>query len=111
IRSIHYGRLERVLVCQLNEESIWKTFRNSTLLLALITPAATDGQDATMAVTHFSHFTAPIITDTRSIKAAIGRVQSRKKWGVIDRTPNLAQVVFAPEAVDNEPVQSSNESS
>jgi hypothetical protein len=99
-----------VLVCQLNEERIWKTLRNSTLLLALITPAATDGQDATVAVTHFSRFAAPVITDVRSIKAAIGRVQSRKKWGIIDRTPNLAQAVFAPEAVDNESVQSSDES-
>ncbi|KAG8215260.1 hypothetical protein J3R82DRAFT_8814, partial [Butyriboletus roseoflavus] len=77
ITSIHYGRLECVLVCTLGDlEWIWKALRNSTILLALVTPAVTSGQDASSTNTSFSRFAASLITDVRNIKAAIGRVQT-----------------------------------
>ncbi|KIK81644.1 hypothetical protein PAXRUDRAFT_832709 [Paxillus rubicundulus Ve08.2h10] len=47
-----------------------------------------------------------LMADVRNIKAPIGRVRSRKKWGIIDQTPNLAQVVFVPVEMDNKSARS-----
>ena len=97
IQSVHYGRLEHILVCQLGDsERLWRALCGHTLLLALISPASTIGQDATMMLTHFSYFNAPVVSDVQSIKAVVGCVQSWRRWGIINCTPNLTDVVFAP---------------
>ncbi|KAF8839065.1 hypothetical protein BDN67DRAFT_991030 [Paxillus ammoniavirescens] len=93
---IQYGRLERILVCQLGREQIWGNLRSSTLLLALISPVKTDGKDAAVDVVQYSRFSASIITDIRNVKAAVGCIKTRRRWGIIDRSLGVCQAAFAP---------------
>jgi len=87
--TINYGSIEKFLVCSLGDEHMWGTLRNSTLLLAVITPCKTNQQDASKTVVRYKTTSMPIVTDIRSIKRLIGRVHSQGSWGVIDRSMNL----------------------
>jgi hypothetical protein len=75
---IHYGRIEKFLVCSLGDKCKWGKLRNSTQVLAVITPCKTDQQDASKAIVHYKTTSALVITDIRSIKCLIGHVYS---WG------------------------------
>ena len=95
IIAIMYGQLERILVCSLGDERIWGDFRNSTLLLALVRPVKTDGEDAALVTVTFSQYLAPIITDLRNVKAIVGRAETRKHWGIVDSSVGMAKPAFA----------------
>ncbi|KAG2123155.1 hypothetical protein BD769DRAFT_1389301 [Suillus cothurnatus] len=43
----------------------------------------------------YEKFLPIIVTDLRNIKAAVGRVNTRRRWGIIDRTINAACASFA----------------
>lgn len=92
----YYGCLDCILVCILPDTSFWGSeLRGSTRLLAYITPAATDGKDATKEqVLFYSRQTTGVITDLRSVGAVIGRVPTRGKFGIIDRSGSMAQTSF-----------------
>ncbi|KAI0646642.1 hypothetical protein C8Q79DRAFT_908784 [Trametes meyenii] len=96
IREIHYGELQGVLECYLDPEQqpIWGDSSGATLLLTLIRPCKTNGEDAAITVTHYRDVRADIIIDVQAIQAVIGRVKSRKRWGIIDRSNGLARTVF-----------------
>jgi hypothetical protein len=61
-------------------------FRGRLRLLAHITPCKTDSKDATQELTNYHTETAPIITDLGTVHAVIGRVRTRKHYGIIDRS-------------------------
>jgi hypothetical protein len=98
VTSIGYGVVEKFLVCLLGAESHWGKLRNSTQVLAVITPFKTDGQDASIDLTHYNSTAATIITDVRNIKRLAGRVLTRGRWGLIDQTMSSAQGTFAATA-------------
>lgn len=98
---IGYGRLEKILLCNLNSNIIWSNLQNSVHLLAVIAPCDTDGSDASSVVVEYRKFLPIIVTDLRNIKAVVGRVSTRKRWGIIDRTVNTALASFA-EMVEDE---------
>ncbi|KAF8128237.1 hypothetical protein EV363DRAFT_1585187 [Boletus edulis] len=98
--AIQYGQLERILVCQLGDEGVWRHYSHSTHILALIIPVKTEGQDASTTTTYFSKFLAPIITDIRNVKAVVGRVETRNRWGIVDRSVGLAKTTFVPDELD-----------
>ena len=85
VTTIHYGVLEKILVCTLGPEDMWGSLRWKTLLLALITPFKTNGKDAALHTIYYKDCGTSIITDLRNIKSSIGRVETRKRWGLIDR--------------------------
>ena len=73
---------------------MWGPLRNSTQLLAVITPCKTNQPDASKALVHYKQQSAPIVTDIRNIKSIIGCVYSRGRWGIIDRSMNLVEGSF-----------------
>lgn len=95
-RVIHYGLLQAILECVFPPEPRWKALGGTTLLLALIVPCKTKG-DASTAVICYKHTLAEVVVDIRTIQAVVGRVQSRKNWGIIDRHNGLARTMFVNE--------------
>jgi hypothetical protein len=95
--AVFYGQLQRILVCELPDDAIFRYLRGKTCLLALVIPCNTDGRDATKEPTTYTTVAAPVITDLCAIKAVVGRVQSRGKWTVVDRSREIAHAAFAEE--------------
>jgi hypothetical protein len=86
LRTIFYGQLQRILEYDVPDDNCFGAFRGTKRLLAVIMPCATNGKDATKELTSYSRTTGEIVTDLRAIEAVVGRVKSRKKWWIIDRT-------------------------
>lgn len=99
--TINYGALEKILVCNLGEERIWDHLRGTTQILAIITPWRTNGKDAALETVFFKHTLVPVVTDLRNICAAVGRVESRGKWGIVDRNNGMVHAVFAPDELSD----------
>jgi hypothetical protein len=95
-----YGRVEKIIECQLPDDPAFGAFRGKLRLLAHITPCKTDGKDATLELTSYRTQTAPIITDLATIRAIVGRVQTtgghetQRHWGIIDRSTASARATF-----------------
>lgn len=104
-----YGRIEKVIECQLPGSQVFGDFRGKLRLLALITPCKTDGQDATKQPTFYEAETVPIITDLTTVRAVVGRIKTtlrpstvRHHWGIIDRSTALARATFEEQDTDDE---------
>ncbi|KAI6159326.1 hypothetical protein EDD17DRAFT_1613662 [Pisolithus thermaeus] len=82
-----YGDLNKIFVMTLATGAFFKSLSGKTLILALITPWNTEGNDATLENTYLLSCHATIVTDVRSLKAVVGLVPVGKRWGIIDRTP------------------------
>ena len=89
-----YGQLEHILVCKLGDERIWGDSHNLTLLLALVRPAKSDGEDMALMTIIFLQYLAPIITDLQNVKAVVGRVETRRRWGIVDRSMGITKPAF-----------------
>ncbi|KAF8339246.1 hypothetical protein F5887DRAFT_823869, partial [Amanita rubescens] len=72
IQYVGYGQLQKIIVCQLPNHNFFGDYQSKTLLLALVTPLQTKGQDATKRLTSYTKKLAPIVMDLRSVKALIG---------------------------------------
>ncbi|KAF9237742.1 hypothetical protein BU15DRAFT_88589 [Melanogaster broomeanus] len=94
INAVRYGRLEKILVCELSTQALWRDMKGCTLVIALVRPCLTRGDDASQKVVEFRDFGQPIITDLRNIKCVVGRVKSRGSWGLVDRSDGCARAVF-----------------
>ena len=94
VRTTFYGRLDRILQCELDNDANWRKFKNTLFLLAVITPCSTGGQDAVQGHVTYSYTTAQIVTDLRAVQCVVGRVKSRGCWGILDRSGNLARTEF-----------------
>ena len=96
-REIFYGRLELILECDIPDGKFWgRDLRGTTVILAVITPCVTMGKDATKQMTTYQHTTTQMVTDLRAISALIGRVQTRNRWGIIDRSEESSRTEFIP---------------
>ncbi|KAJ7147400.1 hypothetical protein C8R43DRAFT_1195630, partial [Mycena crocata] len=67
-----YGRLEQVLVCKVPKGKKWRGFADQTRLLAVITPCATDGKDATQGIVLYNRVTSAIVTDIETVSVVVG---------------------------------------
>ncbi|KAG1747878.1 uncharacterized protein EDB91DRAFT_1048339 [Suillus paluster] len=94
VQLVQYGRLEKILVCLLSNNTQWLGLTGKTLLLALIRPCQTGGRDATKEETCYSRNLASIITDLQNVKGVVGRVESRGEWAIIDQRSNFAKPAF-----------------
>jgi hypothetical protein len=91
-----YGQLNYILKCHLDDSNRYGDLHNSTLLLALIIPCATDVRlDASSQYVEYKRSRVPIITDLHNIKAAVGRVGTRGHWGIIDHSTDHIWITFA----------------
>jgi len=86
INTIGYGQLDKILVCQLGNNKIYRDLRATELVLALITPCKTNGRDASGSIVGYKELAAPVITDIRNIKAVVGRVRTQGETFIIDRS-------------------------
>ncbi|KAF8124537.1 hypothetical protein EV363DRAFT_1125229, partial [Boletus edulis] len=83
---VQYGRLEKILDFQTGSQNIWRELKATHQLLALITPCKTDGKDASKQIVAYEVTREAVLTDVRNIKAVVGRVKSRGKWIIVDRS-------------------------
>jgi hypothetical protein len=98
-REIFYGKLELILECDIPDKKIWgKYLWGTMILLAVITPCITIGKDAAKEsrLTTYQHTTTQIVTDLRAISAVVGRVQTRNRWGIVDRSQDSSRTEFIP---------------
>jgi len=98
--QIFYGRLERILVCDLPASKKLGSISNKRRLLAVITPCQnTAGKDAALQLTTYRGMGTPVVSDLQAVVAVVGRMESRGTWTIIDRTGGLIRLEFVP---DNE---------
>ncbi|EKM49288.1 uncharacterized protein PHACADRAFT_107069, partial [Phanerochaete carnosa HHB-10118-sp] len=95
-RAVYYGRLEKILKCNLPQGSrFWRDLQGCRLLLAVITPCVTTNRDATQVVTSYcAEQQSQVVVDLRTVQSVVGRIFTREKWGIIDRSSNTARTVF-----------------
>ena len=96
IRTIFYGKLERILEYEIPDSRFWGNLRGKTRLLAVITPCVTNGKDATKQLTMYNDTTTQIVTDLQAVECVVGRVLTRNGWGIIDRSGDSSRTEFIP---------------
>jgi hypothetical protein len=105
--NIHYGELQRILECFLDDQEMWEGMKGKRRLLAVITPCKTDGKDATKVVTEYVKLQGTIVTDLQAVQCVVGRARRRNTWGIIDRGTDSTRPEFISE-VEGTIVQDSN---
>ncbi|KAH7911338.1 Transposase family tnp2-domain-containing protein, partial [Hygrophoropsis aurantiaca] len=98
IQDIKYGDLENIFIFHLPADPFFNNLSGQLQILALITPWDTEKTDAAKKTTYRKSKYAPIVTDLRNIKAVVGLVETRGRWGVIDRGLGMAATVFVEDA-------------
>ncbi|KAF5347459.1 hypothetical protein D9757_013823 [Collybiopsis confluens] len=94
-REIFYGQLMRILICKIPDTSFWGAdLRGRTKIIAIIAPCNTKGKDATQEVVEYTKLTAMIATDLQTISAVIGKVATRGRYGLIDRSEASMKTAF-----------------
>jgi hypothetical protein len=96
IRTVFYGRMEQIIQYKIPDTKFWGIFRGKTRLLAVITPCITNGQDATKHVTSYTDMTTQIVTDLQAVQCVVGRVRTRNRWGIVDRSGDYSRTEFIP---------------
>lgn len=100
-REIFYGKLELILECDIPEKRFWgRVLQGKTVLLAVITPCVTMGKDAAKELTMYQHTTTQVVTDLQTISAVVGRVQTRNRWGIVDRSEDSSRTEFIPSHIE-----------
>jgi hypothetical protein len=94
VHSVGYGRLDQIMVYTLPKDDIFRNLSGCIHILARITPCNTENKDATEELTDYQTTYAPVVTDIRNIKGLIGRVPTRGRYGIIDRTSGIARIIF-----------------
>ncbi|KAI1785700.1 hypothetical protein LXA43DRAFT_899245 [Ganoderma leucocontextum] len=94
-RQVQYGELLAILELAFDPtQPLWKHLGGTSLLLAIITPCRTRGEDATKTLTLYWKTLANVVVDLHAVQAVVGRVKSRYHWGIIDRSNDLARTLF-----------------
>lgn len=96
-REVFYGKLELILECDIPDKKFWGRYlQGTTVLLAVVTPCVTMGKDAAQELTTYQHTTTQVVTDLRAISAVVGRVKTRNRWGIVDRSQDSSRTEFIP---------------
>jgi len=101
-REIFYGKLDYILECQIPDKKFWPNdIRDQTKLLAVITPCVTGGKNAAKEATTYDSTTTQVVTDLAAVGCVVGRAftggnATKGKWGIIDRSGDLARTEFVP---------------
>ncbi|KAH7918189.1 hypothetical protein BV22DRAFT_1134784 [Leucogyrophana mollusca] len=94
IQEVKYSDLEKILIYQLPTNPFFNNLSGQLQILTLITPWNTEGADATKKPAFHRSKYVPIIMDLRNVKAIVGLVKTRGRWGIIDRGTGVAATVF-----------------
>lgn len=94
VRQICYGRLDQILEFTVPDHPFWRELQGKLLLVATITPCVTQGKDATKENVLYRKYAASVMVDLRVVEATVGRVQTRGRWGIIDRSGDGARTIF-----------------
>lgn len=101
VREIFYGRLDLILEFDVPDQQFWgPQFQGKTVLLAVITPCVTSGKDATKTLTTYSQTRTQVVVDLRTISSIIGRVWTRNRWGIVDRSEETSRTEFVPSQME-----------
>jgi len=101
LTTTNYGLLEKIIVIAIGQENVWGHFKGTTQILVLITPCkTTGGSDAAKSYVSYKETHVSIIIDLRNVKAVVGRIFSRGRWGIIDRSTRIASATFNPGEVE-----------
>lgn len=79
-----------------SNKKLWGKLTGDIQLLAVITPYRTGGKDAALDIVFHSQALTPIVTDIQSITSVVGRIQTRGKRYIIDRTGGMIRPEFIP---------------
>ncbi|KAF7292263.1 hypothetical protein MKEN_01478100 [Mycena kentingensis (nom. inval.)] len=94
-----YGRLEEILECPLPKKTVLAKYSGKIGLFAVITPCKTSGRDASEKLVSYREEEAMVVVDLDNVRATVGRVWSREKWTIIDRSQGLVKPDFVPLAL------------
>jgi hypothetical protein len=90
-------------MCQLPaDKRFWGRFAGKVRLLAVITPYRTGGLDAALGIVSHQQVKASVVVDIQSIMAVVGRIQTRGKWHLIDRTGGMVRPEFIPSEMEED---------
>ena len=99
--TIFYGQLCHILVCYLPDIDLWQNVRGTTRLLAVVDPCDIslqgDNRDAARHLVSFTKYTTAVVIDLAAISCIVGRVQTRKRWYILDRSGGLVHTMFVPD--------------
>ena len=100
-----YGNLEKIIALRVSAVSFlfFGPLREKMILVALVKPWDTDGKVASKSSVFFKTSKARIIMDLRSLKAVVGLVKTRGKWGIINRMPGTTPTCFADDMMTGGP--------
>lgn len=93
-KQTEYGRLECILVVQLEPNPALGIPLPTTRILADLTPCAASPGDATKALVSYKRFQPGRILDINAVENVIGRISSRGDWYIIDRSMDGARTIF-----------------
>ena len=62
--------------------------------MAVITPCKTDMQDGAKVLVSYKKLLTTVVLSLTAVENVIGRVKCEEKWGVIDRSSDIARTVF-----------------
>ncbi|KAJ6451862.1 hypothetical protein C8R47DRAFT_998294, partial [Mycena vitilis] len=97
VSAIRYGQLDQILVCKLpSNRKFWGKLTGHVRLLAVITPYSTGGKDAAVDIVSHRKALAPLVLDLQSVVAVVGRLETRGKWYLVDRTGGMVRPEFVP---------------
>jgi hypothetical protein len=97
VSATEYGRLECILVLELDPNPILGIAEKTTRILADLTPCACTEGDATTDLVSYRRFQAPRILDIQAVENVVGRVSSRGDWYIVDRSVEGARTQFVDE--------------
>ncbi|KAJ7027107.1 hypothetical protein C8F04DRAFT_965593, partial [Mycena alexandri] len=93
--QIFYGQLEQILDCVLPKDKTLGIVSGKRRLLAVIHPCKnTRGKDAALEHTNYTELANVLVTDLQSVVAVVGRLKTRGRWSIVDRTGGLIHPQF-----------------
>ncbi|KAF8592922.1 hypothetical protein BDV93DRAFT_567159 [Ceratobasidium sp. AG-I] len=97
VKATEYGRLECILVLHLEPNPTLGIAQRTTRILADLTPCACTEGDATVNLVSYQRFQPRRILDIQAVENVVGRVSSRGRWYIIDRSVDGARTEFIEE--------------
>lgn len=85
VKRLGYGDLEKILIVTIPADPFFTDLSGKTIALVLITPWDTDGKNALKENMYMTSRQAAFITEIQNLQAVVGLIETRKKWGIVDR--------------------------
>ena len=97
-----YGQLKYILELQLLHSEDIGIPRKQHYLLGFVKLCNTNGKNMTLELTMYTWMSTAIFIDIQAIGSLVGHVKRQNKWGIVDRSGELAQTVFVDPVSDKD---------